>query len=97
MTDKYEEFKKWFKKKSRRYGVWKIDDNGNQEICHYSRAFIDFEEEQAEKEKENEIKKVLDKYIVKIGFASIDGDDIEINSDAVDKCYNELKEKDLIK
>lgn len=97
MTDRYEEFKEWFKKKSHRYGVWKIDDNGNQEICHYSRAFIDFEEEQAKKEKEKEIKKVLDKYIVKIGFTITNGEGIKINGNAVDKCYNELKERDLIK
>lgn len=99
MTDKYEEFKEWFKKN--RYGIWNVSDfkipltSGT--VININDVFDIFEEEQAEKEKENEIKKVLDKYIVKIGFGSIDGDDIEINGDAVDKCYKELKEKDLIK
>lgn len=99
MTDKYEEFKKWFKKNN--YGIWKVSDFKipltAETVININDVFDIFEGEQAEKEKENEIKKVLDKYIVKIGFGSIDGDDIEINGDAVDKCYKELKEKDLIK
>ena len=86
MTDKYEEFKEWFKHHP-------TDEDEIDLVFAIGNLFKEFEKEQ----KENEIKKVLDKYIVKIGFASIDGDDIEINGDAVDKCYNELKEKDLIK
>jgi len=86
MTDKCEEFKEWFKHHP-------TDEDEIDLVFAIGNLFKEFEKEQ----KENEIKKVLDKYIVKIGFGSIDGDDIEINGDAVDKCYNELKEKDLIK
>lgn len=85
MTDKYEQFKEFVREKY------------FPNPTRWGGIFNDFEKECAKKEKENEIKKVLDKYIVKIGFSSINGDDIEINSDSVDKCYNELKEKDLIK
>ena len=90
MTDKYEQFKEWFKHHP-------TDEDVIDLVFAIGNLFKEFGEEQAEKEKEKEIKKVLDKYIVKIGFGSIDGDDIEINGDAVDKCYNELKERDLIK
>lgn len=85
MTDKYEEFKKFVREK---YFL---------NPSRWGGIFNDFEKQCAKKEKEKEIKKVLDKYIVKIGFTSIDGDDVEINGNAVDDCYNELKEKDLIK
>jgi len=91
MTDKYEEFKEWFKKKSHRYGVWKIDDNDNQEICHYSRAFIDFEEEQSEKEKEKEIKDTIEQALHE-EHCCFDGTRLYTNA-----IYNKLKEKDLIK
>ena len=93
MTDKYEEFKEWFKRKSHRYGVWKIDDNGNQEICHYSRAFIDFEEEQSKKEKEEEIKMIISRimYCESYYYISIG------QQEKVSEIYDELKEKDLIK
>lgn len=90
MTDKYEEFREWFKTK-KNYGVWKIDDNGNQEICHYSRAFIDFEEEQAEKEKEKEIKRTIKQALKEqsCSLYAIDGYTYVV--------YKALKEKDLIK
>lgn len=86
MTDKYEEFKEWFKHHP-------TDEDEIDLVFAIGNLFKEFEEECAKKE----IKQILDKYIVKIGFGSIDGDDIEINGDAVDKCYKELKEKDLIK
>ncbi len=103
MTDKYEEFKKWFIESdwvNCEVIIKKLPTNGGNAHLIYPNKksiFENFEKEQAKKEKEKEIKKVLDKYIVKIRFGSINGDDIEINGDAVDKCYNELKEKDLIK
>ena len=91
MTDKYEEFKKWFKKN--KYGIWKVNDSKRpltaETVININDIFDIFEEEQVEKEKEKEIKQILDKYIVKIGFASIDGNDIELNSGSVDGCYNE--------
>ena len=98
MTDKYEEFKQWFKKKSHRYGVWKIDDNGNQEICHYSRAFIDFEEEQTEKDKKEEIIMEIRKTKLDIGIVTPSGSVCScIPFDSAEKIYEKLKEKDLIK
>lgn len=98
MVDKYEEFKEWFKKRSHRYGVWKIDDNDNQEICHYSRAFIDFEEEQAEKDKKEEIIMEITKIKMNTGIVMPSGyvySNITFNS--AEKIYDKLKEKDLIK
>lgn len=93
MTDKYEEFKEWFKKNSHRYGVWKIDDNGNQEIYHYSRAFMDFEKEQTKKRKEEEIKTIV---ALEISDYSSDYSSDTVKK-KVDSIYKKLKERDLIK
>lgn len=93
MTDRYEQFKEWFKKNSHRYGVWKIDDNGNQEIYHYSRAFIDFEKEQTKKRKEEEIKTIV---ALEISDYSSDYSSDTVKK-KVDSIYKKLKERDLIK
>lgn len=103
MTDRYEKFKEWFKKKSHRYGVWKIDDNGNQEIYHYSRAFIDFEEEQAEKEKEKQVKGIIKEVFNTVPLNEYEVEDeyfrktIYVPNDIITEIYDKLKEKDLIK
>lgn len=103
MTDKYEEFKEWFKKNSHRYGVWKIDDNDNQEICHYSRAFIDFEEERAEKEKEKQVKGIIKEVFNTVPLNEYEVEDeyfrktIYVPKDIITEIYDKLKEKDLIK
>lgn len=89
MTDKYEEFKEWFKKKSHRYGVWKIDDNGNQEIYHYSRAFMDFEEEQSKNDKKEKFDDIMCHWLNK---SMTNPRMFNLN-----ELFDELKEKDLIK
>ena len=93
MTDKYEEFKEWFKKN--KYGVWKVIDFEipltAETVINPSVVFDIFEEEQAEKEKEREIKKTIKEALKdqRCNLYAIDGYAYVV--------YKALKEKDLIK
>lgn len=87
MTDKYEDFKKWM----RNY----MD---NSSFTHYCGADVEylfrrFEEEQAEKEKERQIKVILSEVI----FGWTINDLAAFEKEKLNKIYNDLKEKDLIK
>lgn len=55
-----------------------------------------FKVEYKEKKRKEAVKEVLDKYIHEISMENESGDKI-IMSLTADDCYNELKEKDLIK
>ena len=87
MTDKYEDFKKWM----RNY----MD---NSSFTHYCGADVEylfrrFEEEQAEKEKERQIKVILSEVI----FGWTINDLAAFEKEKLNEIYNNLKEKDLIK
>lgn len=87
MTDKYEDFKKWM----RNY----MD---NSSFTHYCGADVEylfrrFEEERAEKEKERQIKVILSEVI----FGWTINDLAAFEKEKLNKIYNDLKEKDLIK
>lgn len=106
MTDKYEKFKDWFMNlesiPTKIIGLNPVDTK-HFPIC-YGRQVVDrkkvfklFEQEQIEEEKENEVKKILDKYIPFVGITGVDmEEEIRLNG-TVDECYQELKEKGLIK
>ena len=59
------------------------------------KVFKNFEDELKEQQKENQIKKVLDKYIPEIKICGVDMEEFQLNG-TVDDCYKELKDKDLI-
>lgn len=83
MTDKYEEFKDWV--------MERITISTKFEILH--NLFREFEEEQAEKEKEEDIKMIISRimYCESFYYISIK------QQTKVNEIYDELKEKDLIK
>ena len=91
--DKYEKFKKWFKKN--KYGIWKVSDFKidltNETVININEVFEIFEEEQAEKEKGKEIKDTIEQALHE-EHCCFDGTRLYANT-----IYNRLKEKDLIK
>lgn len=93
MTDKYEEFKEWFKKN--KYGIWKVSDFKipltAETVININDVFDIFEEEQAEKEKGKEIKDTIEQALEE-NHCCFAGRDTYANA-----IYNKLKEKDLIK
>lgn len=87
MTDKYNELKKW---------MMNYIDNAS--CVPYSREdvgylFRRFEEEQAEKEKERQVKEILARVI----FGWSIKDLAKFEKEKINRIYNDLKEKDLIK
>lgn len=109
MTEKYEDFKKWFMKLEKIPTKFRLDDfcfSSSMPIpaayatleINKEEIFKLFEEYQKQKEKENRVKKILDRYIpeMKICGVGIDDEEIRLNG-TVEECYNELKEEDLLK
>ena len=89
MTDKYEEFKKWLMKSNYRFWIVNVDDStihSKQVISTYE-VFKEFEEEQQENEREKEIKETISNIVMRT----------PITDNIIDKIYDELKERDLIK
>lgn len=84
MTDKYEEFKEWFKHHP-------TDEDEIDLVFAIGNLFKEFEEEQAEKEKEKEIKDTIEQALHE-EHCCFDGTRLYANT-----IYNKLKEKDLIK
>ena len=89
MTDKYEEFKKWL-----------INYMGNSPFVSHcykkddmEYLFNRFEEEQAEKEKERQVKEILARVIFSWSIKDL----AKFEKEKINKIYNDLKEKDLIK
>lgn len=97
MTDKYEEFKKWFIESdwvNCEVIIKKLPTNGGNAHLIYPNKksiFENFEKEQNEKEKEREIKKTIKEALKeqRCNAYAIDG--------YVYVVYKALKEKDLIK
>ena len=86
MTDNYIEFKKWLTQKAADF----------EEIDGVSSTFellIEFEKEQAEKEKERQVKEILSRVV----FGWSIKDLAKFEKEKVNRIYNDLKEKDLIK
>jgi len=73
------------------------------EIKGMEKLFKEFEEEQAEKEKENEIKNIITEIIARTPLKKVPKYKTSANMDlycadvVTNKIYNALKEKDLIK
>lgn len=87
MTDKYEEFKKWL-----------IDYTNNASFLPYCGKdmlylFNRFEEEQAEKKKEKQVKEILARVI----FGWSIKDLAKFEKEKINKIFSDLKEEDLIK
>ena len=89
-NDKYKEFTKWVSKKAESLETMNLASVGID-------LLIEFEEEQAKKEKEKEIKKAICDGMKEVS-TKIDSYDnwIEI-SGWVEAIYQKLKERDLIK
>lgn len=89
MTDKYEEFKEWFKNQTDI--TWRATD------CFFvdyddELPFRKFEHEQMEKEREKQVKETIKNSIDKFALEKCG-----IGWINVDIIYNDLKEKDLLK
>lgn len=97
MTDKYEEFKEWFEKSN--YGFWKMTVTDDvvyptfsmENLNNKKDVFDEFEKEQAEKEKEEQIKQLIEQAL-KEEKCCYDG-----RKNYANAIYKKLKEKDLIK
>jgi hypothetical protein len=103
MTDKYKEFKEWF------LGLRECDIPRKTKLDHSSmawanpvyaktkydrrRIFEKFEEEQEAKEQEKQTKRILARHISKIvAPCGLLEDSVQVQ-----ECYDELKEKGLLK
>jgi len=105
MTDQYEEFKKWFKKNN--YGIWKVNDFKipltAETVININDVFDIFEEEQAEKEKEKQVKGIIKEVFNTVPLNEYEVEDewyrktIYVPNDIITEIYDKLKEKDLIK
>ena len=89
MTDKYEEFKKW---------LTNYMDNSLFVSHCYKKDDVEylfgrFEKEQAEKEKERQVKEILSRVV----FGWSIKDLAKFEKEKINRIYSDLKEKDLIK
>lgn len=97
MTDKYEEFKKWFIESdwvNCEVIIKKLPTNGGNAHLIYPNKksiFENFEKEQSKKEKGKEIKDTIEQALHE-EHCCFDGTRLYANA-----IYNKLKEKDLIK
>ena len=80
--DKYEKFKEWFKKS--RFIFYDTEDDLK---TMSDPVFYEFEAEEQLKQKENEIKETISNIVMRT----------PITDNIIDKIYDELKEKDMIK
>jgi len=93
MTDKYEEFKTWVFCNSKTRSVLQI----------VLTLFHMFEEEQAEKEKEKQVKGIIKEVFNTVPLNEYEVEDewymktIYVPNDIITEIYDKLKEKDLIK
>lgn len=88
MTDNYKEFKKWVSEKAMSY---KNTDLASASVT--MDLLIEFEKEQVEKDKERQVKEILARVI----FGWSIKDLAKFEKDKINRIYNDLKEKDLIK
>ena len=84
MTDKYEEFKEWFKHHP-------TDEDEIDLVFAIGNLFKEFENEQKEKEKKREIKEAINNGVKEVTTR------IDSYGDWTETVYQKLKEKDLIK
>ena len=96
MTDKYEEFKEWLNNLNAEDGV-QIRVVEKREWWSVTELFFHYEAEQIlreqEKQREKEIKKVITDYMP----VNSEVVGTQFHKSCVDKIYDELKEKGLIK
>ena len=84
MTDKYEQFKEWFKHHP-------TDEDEIDLVFAIGNLFKEFENEQKEKEKKREIKEAIHNGVMEVTTR------IDSYGDWTETVYQKLKEKDLIK
>lgn len=86
IEDKYKVFKKWLRSQE---SLMKM-------AYSFEFMFDNFERE-FDENKEEEVKKILDRYITKMSITTIDGDDVCLTPDYVNRCYKELKDGGFLK
>lgn len=86
MTDNYNEFKKWLTKKA-------ADSEEIDDVSSTIELLIEFEKEQVEKDKEKQVKEILSRAIFDWPIKDL----AKLEKDKINRIYNDLKEKDLIK
>lgn len=87
MTDRYENFKKWLKNYMDNASF--ISYNGDDMEYLFRR----FEEEEVKKEKERQVKAILSEIIFGWNINAL----ASFEKEKINRIYNDLKEKDLIK
>ena len=99
MTDKYEEFKEWLNNLNTEDGV-QIRVVEKREWWSVTELFFQYEAEQIlqeqEKQREKEVKEILEKHYPSITIDTDFGKQC-LTRCSINDCYDELKEKELLR